>query len=276
MKKILRSMRDGRKKEELGSAPSAALTLWMDEMEEAKKGGGDEKRMEDGVTIAVDVIPPSELLQAPAAKTFRPPTGASVSSFLLHKLLDPVASCCLAFSRRRNSEKFASYFLRFAVEIFPSDVFTRRERRPQIQVGRSFVRWTAGVKVAAVEVDPFPPLIPRRDETEHRTLLSRAVVVQEGGGKTTWAGPMSVRWVVGWQPPWRARNGNEGVPSKKDPPPFLPPPTHSTDGAARGKNTLLPPSNSGEMLEGRATDRLARIQIQNMSRKEKGKEISFW
>ncbi len=38
MKKILRSMRDGRKKEELGSAPSAALTLWMDEMEEAKKG----------------------------------------------------------------------------------------------------------------------------------------------------------------------------------------------------------------------------------------------
>ena len=39
MKKILRSMRDGRKKEELGSAPSAALTLWMDEMEEAKKGG---------------------------------------------------------------------------------------------------------------------------------------------------------------------------------------------------------------------------------------------
>ncbi len=137
--------------------------------------------MEDGVTIAVDVIPPSELLQA--REDLTTPNRSPVSSFLLHKLLDPVASCCIAFSRRRNSEKFASYYLRFAVEIFPCDVFPPRVRRPQIQVGRSFVRWTARVKVAAVEVDPIPPLIPRRDETEHRTLLPVLLLYRREEGR---------------------------------------------------------------------------------------------
>ena len=159
------------------------------------------------------------------------------------------------------------------MEIFPSDVFPRRERRPQIQVGRSFVRWTARVKVAAVEVDPPPPLIPRRDETEHRTLLLSALLLyrREEGRRPGLARCRCGRSLAG-----SLLGAQEmvmrGCQVRKIPPPFLPPPTHSTDGAARGKNTLLPPSNSGEMLEGRATDRLARIQIQNMSRKEKGKD----